>query len=83
MERWDRKTSESFLPQMIWRLRESKSPDHSKTKTRKPHKIPSPFPLVGQHIHQDDDQAEIAPAIFLACARKRENGELMRINSKM
>ena len=78
MENWDRKTRGSFLPRMIKRLRESKSPDQSETKAKKPHKVPTPFPLVGQHTHQDDDQAEIAPAIFLACARKKENGQLMR-----
>ena len=74
MENWDRKTRGSFLPRMIRRLRESKSPDQSETKARKPHTVPTPFPLVGQHTHQDDDQAQIAPAIFLACARKKENG---------
>ena len=82
MEKWERKTRESFLPKMIRRFRESKTPDQSETKARKPHKVPKPFPLVGQHIHQDDDQAETAPAIFLACARKRENGELMRIKGE-
>ena len=79
MENWDRKTRGSFLPRMIRRIRESKSPDQSETKARAPHTVPTPFPLACQHIHQDDDQAETAPAIFLACARGKENGQLMRI----
>ena len=83
MDNWDRKYQGSFLAG-IKRIWESKSPERADTKKREPHTIPTPFLLEFPHTHQDAKGAIKSPAICLACARAKkegEPGELMRIKT--
>ena len=77
---WD-KVGPFLVPKMIREvLGRAKSPEASKTKSRKPHAVPTPMQLVFAHTHQDDGEAKEAPATFLACARTRD-GQIMRIKT--
>ena len=77
-DNWDRVT-EFLVPKKLRGLLSSKSSERSKTKTRKPHTVPSPFPLIFPHTHQDDDEARRTPAIFLACGKAKDEENIMRI----
>ena len=79
MENWD-KVARFIVPKKL-RALISKSPERSQTKTRKPHIVPSPFPLVFPHTHQDDDEARRTPAIFLACAKAKREEKIMNVKT--
>ena len=70
MENWN-ELAKFLVPKRIKALI-SKSPEISQTRSRKPHIVPSPFPLVFPHTHQNDEEAKRTPAIFLACAKDKE-----------
>ena len=72
MNRWDGGKRDSLLKRGIENIRRTRSAERDEK--RDPHKIPTPFILESPHTHQDPKTALTAPAIFLTCATKKENG---------
>ena len=57
------------------------SPEKGKTKTRDPHVVNTPFRLVFNHSHHNQEEAREKPAKFLTCAKYNE-AALMNIKYK-
>ena len=82
MEKLDRKSRLKWIEKGINRISRARSTEKDEDDKRDPHKVPSPFVLEAPHTHQDSEQANHSPAIFLACATQPKAGgeeELMGI----
>ena len=78
----DRKSRTKWLEKGIIRLTRAISKERIEDDNRDPHQIPTPFSLEARHTHQDSEEANRVPAIFLTCATQTKEGgeeELMGI----
>ena len=82
MDKVEKKSRQKWLEKSIKRLTRAKSKEREEDDKREPDKVPSPCVLEAPHTHQDSEQANQSPAIFLACATQPNAGgeeELMGI----
>ena len=82
MDKVPKKSRQKWFDKAIKKLKRATSKERAEDDTREPHKVPSPFVLEAPHTHQDSEQANQSPAIFLTCATQPKAGgeeELMGI----
>ena len=82
MDKVEKKSKLKWLDKSIKRLKRATSKERGEDDKREPHKVQSPFGLEAPHTHQDSEQANQSPAIYLACATQPKAGgeeELMGI----
>ena len=82
MDKVEKRSRQKWFEKSIKRLTRAVSKEREEDGKRDPHKVPSPLVLEAPHTHQDSEQANQSPAIFLACATQPKAGgeeELMGI----